>query len=186
LTAATKDQVDLSNRLFWIPDSKTPTGRAEIPLTDLAAEAFRDQIELAGPSPWLFPSTESQSAHVETVKKSWRTTLKRAGVRYFRVYDLRSTFGTRLSAGGVADEWVTQLLRQSDSKVFKKYSQMQLQMKREALMKIDRWANERGSNSVTEPARNTDSVTVLPKTNVAESRPKSKRNKIKKSAHTGA
>ncbi len=52
---------------------------------------------------------------------------------YFRIYDLRSTYATRLSAGGVADEWVTQLLRQGDAKVFKKYSQMKLQMKREAL-----------------------------------------------------
>ena len=29
----------------------------------------------------------------------------------------RSTYATRLSAGGVADEWVTQLLRQGDAKV---------------------------------------------------------------------
>jgi len=51
---------------------------------------------------------------------------------------------TRLSAGGVADEWVTQLLRQRDAKVFKKYSQMKLQMKREALQKLNRAANEAG------------------------------------------
>jgi hypothetical protein len=48
-----------------------------------------------------------------------------------------------LSAGGVADEWVTQLLRQGDVKVFKKYSRMKLQMKREALQKLNRTANER-------------------------------------------
>ena len=48
----------------------------------------------------------------------------------------------RLSAGGVADEWVIQMLRQSDSQVFKKYSQMKLQMKRKALDKINRRANE--------------------------------------------
>jgi hypothetical protein len=47
-----------------------------------------------------------------------------------------------LSAGGVADEWVTQLLRQGDSKVFKKYSQMKLTMKREALEKLNRLASE--------------------------------------------
>jgi len=40
---------------------------------------------------------------------------------YFRVYDLRSTYATRLSAGGVADEWVMQMLRQGDAQVFKKY-----------------------------------------------------------------
>ena len=55
---------------------------------------------------------------------------------------MRSTYATRLSAGGVADEWVTQLLRQGDSQVFKRYSQMKLQMKREALEKINRQANE--------------------------------------------
>ncbi|MGA8145771.1 MAG: hypothetical protein WB987_17940, partial [Candidatus Acidiferrales bacterium] len=41
-----------------------------------------------------------------------------------------------------ADEWVTQLLRQSDAQVFKKYSQMKLRMKREALEKLNRRANE--------------------------------------------
>ena len=59
-----------------------------------------------------------------------------------RLYDLRSTYATRLSAGGVADEWVTHLLRQGDAKVFKKYSQMKLQMKREALQRLNRTANE--------------------------------------------
>jgi hypothetical protein len=63
-------------------------------------------------------------------------------VPYFRIYDLRSTYATRLSAGGVADEWVTQLLRQGGAKVFKKYSPMKLQMKREALKKLNRKANE--------------------------------------------
>jgi integrase len=47
--------------------------------------------------------------------------------------------------GGVADEWVTQLLRHGDAKVLKKYSQTKLQMKREALTKINRQANEGGS-----------------------------------------
>jgi hypothetical protein len=64
---------------------------------------------------------------------------------YLRIYDLRFTYATRLSAGGVADEWVTHLLRQGDSKVFKKYSPMKLQMKREALVKLNRMANEQNS-----------------------------------------
>jgi hypothetical protein len=42
----------------------------------------------------------------------------------------------------VADEWVTQMLRQGDAQVFKKYSQMKLQMKREALEKLNRRASE--------------------------------------------
>jgi len=45
---------------------------------------------------------------------------------------------------------VTQLLRQGDAKVFKKYSQMKLQMKREALKKLNRKANEAQAGFDTE------------------------------------
>ena len=145
LAAMNKDQVDLANEMVFIADSKTPTGVAEVPLTDIAVEAFRSQIELAGPGPWLFPSDGNRTGHQTEFKKTWRTTLRKAGVPYFRLYDLRSTYATRLSAGGVADEWVTQMLRQTDAQVFKKYSQMKLQMKREALTKLNRRASESGA-----------------------------------------
>lgn len=140
LAPMTKDQLDLDNGVVWIPDSKTPNGVAEVPLTAIAVEAFRRQIALSGP--YLFPNDENPNGYQQTFKTVWRLTLRRAGVKYFRIYDLRSTYATRLSAGGVADEWVTQLLRQGDAKVFKKYSQMKLQMKREALAKINRHASE--------------------------------------------
>jgi len=138
-----KDQVDLANKYVWIPYSKTPNGIAEVPLTEIALEAFRDQLSISGDGPWLFPNDSNPAGYQQSFKKVWSSTLRKAGIRYFRLYDLRSTYATRLSAGGVADEWVTQLLRQGDSKVFKKYSQMKLQMKREALEKLNRQANER-------------------------------------------
>ena len=137
-----KEQLDLANATVWIPDSKTPNGVAEVPLTPIALEAFRDQIRLSPCSPYLFPSDQNPSGHLTTLKTTWEATLRRAKVPYFRIYDLRSTYATRLSAGGVADEWVTQMLRQGDAQVFKKYSQMKLQMKREALEKLNRHANE--------------------------------------------
>ncbi|MFY9727932.1 MAG: tyrosine-type recombinase/integrase [Bryobacteraceae bacterium] len=147
LASMKKDQVDLANEVVFIDDSKTPTGVAEVPLTDIAVEAFRRQMELAGPGPWLFPSDGNRTGHQTEFKKTWGTTLRKAGVPYFRLYDLRSTYATRLSAGGVADEWVTQMLRQTDAQVFKKYSQMKLQMKREALAKLNRRASESGSTT---------------------------------------
>jgi integrase len=137
-----KNQIDFLNAVLWIPDSKTPNGVAEIPLTKLALEAFRDQVATSGNGEFLFPSDLNKNGHLGYLRTAWRKALKRAGVPYFRLYDLRSTYATRLSAGGVADEWVIQMLRQGDSQVFKKYSQMKLQMKREALEKINRRANE--------------------------------------------
>ena len=100
---------------------------------------------MAGPGPWLFPNDSNRTGHQTAFKKVWGTTLRKAGVGYFRLYDLRSTFATRLSAGGLADEWVTQMLRQTDAQVFKRYSQMKLQMKREALQKLNRKASEADS-----------------------------------------
>jgi len=142
LTPMRKNQVDLQNAVVWIPDSKTPNGIAEVPLTSLAVEAFKGQMAVSGEGPFLFPSDRIPGGHQTTLKTVWRKTLRRAKTPYFRIYDLRSTYGTRLSAGGVTDEWVTQMLRQGDAQVMKKYSQMKLQMKREALEKLNRRANE--------------------------------------------
>jgi hypothetical protein len=49
--------------------------------------------------------------------------------------------------GGVADEWVTQTLRQTDAKVLTKYSQMKLPMKWEALKRLDRKAGDAAGQS---------------------------------------
>ena len=39
--------------MVFIDDSKTPTGVAEVPLSEIAVKAFRSQFELAGPGPWM-------------------------------------------------------------------------------------------------------------------------------------
>jgi integrase len=95
-----KDQVDLENAVAWIPDSKTPNGVAEVPLTDIAVKALKGQIAVAGPSPYLFPAQIPENGYQRSFKKVWQLTLQRAGVGYFRLYDLRSTYATRLSARG--------------------------------------------------------------------------------------
>jgi integrase len=118
LTPMKKDQLDLVNRTVWIPDSKTPNGVAEVPLTDIAADAFRSQLAISGPGPYLFPGDENASGHQKTFKTAWHATLRRAKVPYFRIYDVRSMYATRPSAGG------------------------KLQMTRKALAKLNRQANK--------------------------------------------
>jgi integrase len=139
-----KVDVDMENRLVHILDSKTPNGEEDMPMTELAWEAFKDQIEMAKGSDFLFPSPKKgQKPHITNLRKVWAAMLKKAGVPYFSLYELRHTFATRLSAGGVADHFVTQLLRQGDAGVFKRYSQAKLNMMREAMDRLDRKANER-------------------------------------------
>ena len=64
--------------------------------------AFRNQLAISGPGERLFPSDKNASGHQKTFKTAWHATLRLANVPYFRIYDLRSTYATQLSAGGVA------------------------------------------------------------------------------------
>jgi integrase len=139
-----KTQVDLGNRLIHIPDSKTPNGEGDMPMTEAAWQAFKERIDETPGSEFLFPSPRANARrpYITNLRKIWARTLKRAGVNYFSLYELRHTFATRLSAGGVADHFVTQMLRQGDASVFKRYSQAKLNMMREALARLDRNANE--------------------------------------------
>jgi integrase len=148
-----KSEVDLENGLVHIADSKTTNGIGDMPLTQAAREAFRRQMQETPGSEYLFPSPKpgAQKPHMTNLRKVWAGTLRRAGVPYFAPYELRHTFATRLSAGGVADHMVTQMLRQGDAEVFKLYSQAKLGMMREALAKMDRQANERGISSTQRP-----------------------------------
>ena len=146
-----KEQVDLENGIVHLPDSKTVNGIADMPMTARVREAFTLQMKQSGDSDYLFPSPRMESCkpHITTVSGLWDRTLKRAGLPHFSLYELRHTFATRLSAGGVADHFVTQMLRQGDSAVFKRYSQAKLNMMREALSKLDRQANEHGATCLT-------------------------------------
>ena len=103
LLSMKEEQLDIANATVWIPDSKTENGVAEVPLTPIAVNAFQNQLSLAGPSDWLFPGTRTTGRRYKSVKGIWRAALRKAGIS-FRIYDLRSTYATRLRAGGVADE----------------------------------------------------------------------------------
>jgi integrase len=50
-----KSQVDLDNRLVHVPDSKTENGIGDMPMTELAYTAFKQQMEDATGSEYLFP-----------------------------------------------------------------------------------------------------------------------------------
>src|ERR1700734_4403673 len=84
LTPMRKDNVDLANAVVWIPDSKTPNGIAEVPLTPLAVQAFQRQFAISGDGPFLFPSDLNPSGHHKNLRKAWKRTLFRAKVTYFR------------------------------------------------------------------------------------------------------
>jgi len=68
-----KSQVDLENALVHIEDSKTPSGVGDMPMTDLAYQAFKSQMEETPGSDYLFPRLKprGKKAHIGSLKKVW-------------------------------------------------------------------------------------------------------------------
>src|SRR5258708_37086394 len=88
-------------------------------------QAVLPQRRLVRQAPPRLPLSLALRAPIRSPLNRRGLTLKRAPVPFFRSCDPRSTYASRLRAGGVADAWVTPLLHQGDPQLFTKYSQMQ-------------------------------------------------------------
>ena len=98
-----KEHVDLENGLVHIADSKTANGIGDMPLTQVAIEAFRRQMDETPGSNYLSPQPETGNAetvHDQSPQSLGGNVEESRGAK-FRPYELRHTFATRLRAGGV-------------------------------------------------------------------------------------
>jgi integrase len=93
------DQVDLENLVIHLAgELKTSESAQPVPLTRQASELLREwKNEQGQQSSFHFPSPRDSNKPIGSVKKAWRTALRRAGVSYFPIYNLRHVFCTRLS-----------------------------------------------------------------------------------------
>jgi hypothetical protein len=66
-----KEEVALLNAKVLISDSKTPNGVAELALTELAIQTFRNQMLLAGTGEYLFPSDLNTTGHQQSLRTVW-------------------------------------------------------------------------------------------------------------------
>jgi integrase len=136
-----KEQLDIANAMVWIPDSKTRNGVAEVPLTPLALEAFRDQMRL---SPCVFTVPE-RSEPERTSKDSEDHLGSHVAASQGTIFsylrsslDLRHAAQRRRRSGRVGHANAAPGRRASLQEVFAD----KIAMKREALAKLNRRANE--------------------------------------------
>ena len=94
-----------------------------MPLTGIAHDVLLSwQKEQGGKSPFLFPSLVKLDKPISTVRKAWKTTLKKGKVAYFPIYHLRHVFWTRLS--WVAPDAVVQRAMRHSSREPKRHYQL--------------------------------------------------------------
>jgi len=138
ITSQRWEDIDFSRKLLFVTRSKTPEGEArEIPLTERLHEHLLENRKDTG------LVINFRNRPVRIIKRSWKTALKNAGLRHVRFHDLRHTFNTRLMEAGVLQEIRMALMGHSaGSKVHATYTHIELPAKREAIRKLEQWANQ--------------------------------------------
>jgi len=147
------EQVDLDNRVIHLGGNvKTKDSDQPVPLTHLASDVLLEwKKEQGSQSPFLFPSPSNPEKPIGTVKRAWKSTLKKAGVSYFPIYNLRHVFCTRLS--WVAPDAVVQRAMRHSSPETKRWYQLGLvDQIREHLERVNEKTYEGG-----QPIQNRDS-----------------------------
>lgn len=127
------ESIDWMNKLIFIPDSKTPSGRRRIPMSDRAMSilsarcAGRDQG-------WVFPSKRSVAGHLTTVGKLFRQARNKAGLpKELVLYCSRHDYGTRVlrETGNLAA--VMKTMGHKDVRTAMRYQHPELDIVRDAL-----------------------------------------------------
>jgi integrase len=130
--------LESENAVVYVRASKTAAGIRTIPLTGrLKAELLRWR-QLTGPSvsPFVFFYPINPSKHLQSVPKTWARVLRDAGVEPRRIYDLRSTFATRLNAAGVPQVFIDQLMGHSGG-LAQAYAKASDEYRRAAIDKLE-------------------------------------------------
>jgi integrase len=133
------DAIDFLNNIIRVRDSKTSAGIRNIPLSDRCKTELLRWREIVGPdfSPFVFPNLRTPSKPMTDVRQAWAKVLRDAGLQYFWIYNLRHTFASRLSAAGVSDLFVAQMIGHSSPSILQKYSRAIDEYQREAIRKLE-------------------------------------------------
>jgi integrase len=89
-------------------------------------------------SPFVFPNFRDPGQPAKDIRKAWAKALKDAGIEYFWLYHLRHTHSSRLSAAGVSDLFVGQMIGHSSRGILQRYSKAIDEYRRDAIRKLER------------------------------------------------
>lgn len=131
------EDVDFDNRILHVTRSKTADGESRIvPLTTRVYEMLQSFRKDHGN---VFTYGDSP---VKIVKTAWAASLRRSGLRHFRLHDLRHTANTRMMLAGVMQEVRREIVGHSSQHsrdVNDRYTQIGLAELKDAIRKLETW-----------------------------------------------
>ena len=131
--------LDLESGLVYVRQSKTRAGIRCLPMTSRLKDELVRWKQLTGKqSDFVFAYPVDQSRHLLQVPKTWKRALKDAGVERRRIYDLRSTFATRLNEIGIPQVFVDQMMGHSGG-LAQTYSKASQEFRVAAIDKLEKF-----------------------------------------------
>ncbi len=123
----TWDRVDLGHRLIYLnPEDQKNASFGSVPINEDAKEVlmrrYRFREQHCPGSKWVFCSFNG--GRIQSVKRSFATTCRRAGIEDFRPHDLRHTCAAWLVQAGVPIRTVCAYLRHKDIRTTMRYAHL--------------------------------------------------------------
>jgi integrase len=154
------DDIDFDSDTIRVRESKTAAGIRNVPVSGRCKAELLAWRHRVGPefSPYVFPNMRNPDRHLTQIRKSWANALKAAGIPYFWLYNLRHTFASRLSAAGVSDLFVAQMIGHSSPSIVQTYAKAIDEYRRDAIRKLESLrpeprASASSSTSKTRPSQ---------------------------------
>lgn len=138
------EDIDFFRKVLVVTKSKTAEGESrELPLTNRLFDFLSANRK---PNGSIFTFGDEP---IRSVKRAWKTAVRKSGIRLFRFKDLRTSFNSRLIEAGVIKDIRMELMghsRNEDTNDL--YSQIELPLLRDAISKLEAWAESRRTTSV--------------------------------------
>jgi len=145
------DRVDLKRGLFYLEGVHTKSGkRRSIPINETARLRFISRIRFRArccpDSPWVF--CHKNGGRLKDLKKSFGTVCRLAGIKDFRIHDLRHTCASLAVQEGVPLTAIRDLLGHSSVTVTERYAHHAPEHVRDAVAALDRYRAQSGHTGV--------------------------------------
>jgi len=139
--------VDLLDCRLQVGESKSQAGIRCVPFSKFCQLEFKNWRNLVGPeyAELVFPSFSNRRHPLQGGRKAWATALKKAGISFFPIYNLRHTFASRMTAAGVSSITIAQLLGHSSTQIVPRYAQVLDQNRLDAVRKMEAYREGRPS-----------------------------------------
>jgi len=127
------ENVDWSSKVIFVPDSKTPSGRRIVPMSDRVIELLRLRCGQRREG-WVFQSKRSKTGHLMTIGRYFREARRKAGLPESLVlYCGRHDYGTRILKHTGNLKAVMLTMGHKDVRTAMRYQHPEIEIVRQAL-----------------------------------------------------